>query len=65
MKEKIIGLMGNKNFNSKAELTKYLKGKLGIVGNYSPQEFGLEEAIDQCQKEGMIERVSYLRVSKK
>jgi hypothetical protein len=56
--------MGNKNFDNKADLKKYLKDKMNIVGDYSPQEFALEEAIDECQGAGFIERISYLRASK-
>jgi hypothetical protein len=56
--------MGSKSFDNKADLKKYLKEKMDIVGDYSPQEFTLEEVINECQSEGLIERVSYLRVSK-
>jgi len=64
MKAKIIKLMGNKNFDNKADLKRFLKDKMNIVGDYTPQEFALEETINECQSQGLIERVSFLRASK-
>jgi len=55
-KEKIIKLMGVKLFTSKGQLKKFLKEKLDIRGTYHPDEFALEEDINELISSKTLER---------
>lgn len=55
-KEKIIDFIRQKEFNTKKELKDFLKQKLDIVGDYHPEEFKLEEDINELISDGIIKR---------
>lgn len=60
-KEQIYNIIKGKNFDNKSKLKKYVRAELCIT-DLKPEDFEMEEIIDELQKEGIIKRVSHLKV---
>lgn len=60
-KEQIYNVIKGLTFNNKSVLKKHVRSKLYII-DLKPEDFEMEEIIDELQKEGIIKRVSHLIV---